>query len=518
MEFNMKKDIKSVIVAAALLLPFAAGAQNVTANEYIKAGSLWYNSQNSAGFAFAPLTNFNEVKVGYDYNKGDYKRQQQGDKESTINFNTNGAYNLGGFQLWGNFDYSNSTVNDARFNTMLYNPLRDMPYVVADSVYSKIKRQSYIFNFKGSSPVLWDFVSFGLNADYVAQTSAKQKDPRSTDYYYHIYVNPSVLFRLGSESNHFVGLNFNYKNSFERTAPTNSDSQTDQPIYIMKGLGYYTPGAVGGIGGINTFFYKGNSFGGGLQYAYMGGVEVMAEANYHYLVENAYQTPSKPEKMGSVKQNYYEGKVQMLYKGDNTHKVTASYFDKSSDGIEYVQVFDRSEDVQNWITLAKFVKSNYHLQKAAVNYDFFAPMQEKGYSWHAGAFVNYTKQDDEYYLPNTVLQAENIYFNVFAKKNFKLCKSSFLLAGLDFGYNSNLSGKWEFGGPEPNSVLIREWFNKDYAYLTSNYFTVGAAVNYSTAISSKMQLFVDAKAKYCKPSEDTFSDRWAMTFAVGIAF
>ena len=72
MNFNMRKNIKSVIVAAALLFPFAAAAQNVTANEYIKAGSLWYNSQNSAGFAFAPLTNFNEVKIGYDYNNGDY--------------------------------------------------------------------------------------------------------------------------------------------------------------------------------------------------------------------------------------------------------------------------------------------------------------------------------------------------------------------------------------------------------------------------------------------------------------
>ena len=137
MKFNMKRDIKSVIVAAALLLPFAAAAQSVTANEYIKAGSLWYNSQNSAGFAFAPLKNFNEVKVGYDYNNGDYKRQQQGDKESTINFNTNGAYNLNGFQLWGNFDYSNINVKDARFNTMLYNPLRDMPYMVADTVLVK---------------------------------------------------------------------------------------------------------------------------------------------------------------------------------------------------------------------------------------------------------------------------------------------------------------------------------------------------------------------------------------------
>lgn len=514
----MRKNIKSVIVAAALLFPFAAAAQNVTANEYIKAGSLWYNSQNSAGFAFAPLTNFNEVKIGYDYNNGDYKRQQQGTKESTIDFNTNGAYNLNGFQLWGNFDYSNTTVTDARFNTMLYDPLRDMPYMVADSVYSKIKRQSYSLGFKGSSPVLWDFMSFGLNADYIAQTSAKQNDPRSTDYYYHIYVNPSVLFRLGTGNRHFAGLSFNYRNSFERTEPTNSDSQRDQPVYIMKGLGYYTSGVVGGVGGIKTFFYKGNSMGGSLQYAYMGGVEVLAEANYRYLVENAYQTPTKPEKMGSVKQNYYEGKVQMLYKGANTHKVTAVYSNKNSDGVEYVQVYNKDENVQNWITIAKFIKSNYNMQKVSLNYDFFAPMQEKGYDWHAGAFVNYTKQDDEYYLPNTVMQAENLYFNLFAKKNFKVCKSSFLLAGLDFGYNANMSGKWAFGGPDPNSVVIREWLNKDYAYLTSNYYTIGAAVNYSTDVTSKVQLFVDAKAKYCKPSENAFSDRWAMTFAVGIAF
>ena len=77
--------------------------------------------------------------------------------------------------------------------------------------------------------------------------------------------------------------------------------------------------------------------------------------------------------MGSVKQNLYSVDLQLMYNcNDIVNKLSLGYFDKKTDGIEYVQEYDSSYEVQQWITLAQYVKSRYKLKVASLRYDFFA--------------------------------------------------------------------------------------------------------------------------------------------------
>lgn len=514
--------INKASLVCGLLLPFMVQAQeenkpivNPASIEFSKAKSLWFNTNNAAGLGIIPLTDYSEVSARYIFDKGNYKLQQEGDSENDIQFNANGALRLGETSLWGNFTFSNITTKDSRFNTMLFDPSRDMPYYVADPVSSEWKKQLYDLSLKASSPLLWDRLGLGCELDYTSKTGAKQNDPRSTSYYYSVSARPSLIYKINDRN--YFGINGVYENMFERIVPTNSNSQQDQQIFIMRGLGNFSPGVIGGLGGIGTFYYKSNKVGAAVQYGYHSNINILLDIKGHYKIEDAYQSPSKPQRMGSTEQRFIDGNLQVLTKGSYTSKVTLDYTEKNTDGVEYIQVIDNSYAVQKWVTIDKYIRSNYKFRGASVRYDLFCG-NEKGYSWKTGVDGEYSDMADEYYLPKSEFEAENIYASVFVKKNFTLGENRFLLFGVDLGYNSNLGGKFIYNGADPNSIIIEEFYNKDFAHLTSNYYSAGLNFNYSMVVGkSSTALFVSGDCKFLKPTEGS-GNRINTEFSLGFTF
>ncbi len=508
-----------------LSMSFVAVAQDNAANvvrqsniEMNLSRSLWFNSNNAAGISVAPLNKYSIVGLGYEMVSGDFKMTQDGEKENTVGFSTNGATNIGKTYLWGSFDYKNIVEKDSRFVTNLYDPHRDMPYYVGDTTLSKFKKQVYDLNVKVAFPQLANFLTTGCELQYTTRTGAKQLDPRSVTYYLTVSAKPSFLFEISE--NHHLGLNVNYEYLYERSTFNRSDTEVDCPVFIMRGLGNYTSDMVSGSVGVGTFFYKGNKIGGGLQYGYNGNgsFSALLDAQYTYKVEDVFQTPTKAESMGSTIQNLWSGKLQLMNDGDSfLNKVTVSYLNRATDGIEYIQELDQSFEVSEWVTLAKYVRSGYSYKEAAVNYEIY---RKKGndYSWRAGFDGQYSDKFDEYYLPASTLKAENLFFNIYGKKNFSLCKKSALLAGLNVGYNANLEGEYNYSGSYADSRVVTEMYANDILYMSSDYVKFGAELCFSTLVGAKTSLFLKAKCQYYSPSDSAFDKRVYTDFTLGITF
>lgn len=514
-----------IIISAVLLywlLPVMVQAQDdnnaivhPAAIEFSHVKSLWFNTNNAAGLAINPLSKYSQVHSMIKHDNGDFKFQQQGSKETDIQFNANGALQLKGFSLWGDFTFSNINTKGSRFNTMLYEPFRQMPYYVGDPVSSDWRKQLYNLRMKFATPIMNDLFAFGCEIDYTSKTGAKQNDPRSTSYYYSISARPGILVKVNDK--HYLGVNGEYENMFERTIPTNSNSQQDQPVYIMRGLGNYFSGMIGGVGGLGTFYYKSDKIGGGFQYGYHGNVNVLLDLGYSMKIEDAFQSPSKPQNMGSTKQTVMTGNLQFIKEGNYTSKVTLDYFDRNTDGIEYIQVLDKTYEVQKWVTVQKYVRSNYTLKGASVKYDLIKG-NESGYSWRVGVSGEYTDLNDIYYLPRSIFQAENMFGSIYGKKNFKTGEKSFLVIGLNAGYNTNIDGSFDYNGADPNSVVIKEFYEKDYAYLTSDYYRTGLSFTYSVAVGKKSNaIFVNGDYQLMKPKSGSDSRSNAF-LSVGFTF
>ena len=515
------KRLYILLMAFGLSLPATVSAQEAVREPQIEmnlARSLWWSSNNAAGMSVMPLSKYSVVGLGYEMTSGDFKLTQDGEKENTVGFNTNGATSVGKTQLWGTFDYRNIVEKDASFITNLYDPHRDMPYYVADEVMSKFKKQSYDLGVKAAFPQLWGFVTPGMDLQYTTQTGAKQRDPRSVTYYLTVKAAPSLLFELSGRSS--LGLTFNYEYLYERSTFNRSDTEVDYPVFIMRGLGNYTSGVVSGSVGVGTFFYKGNRIGGGMQYGYTNNDDFSAlvDVKYSYKVEDAFQTPTKKQNMGSTKQDLWGVDVQLLNDGEvYMKKLAISFLDRKTEGIEYVQELDSSFDVAEWVTLAKYVRSKYSFRNLGLRYDMYAK-KGSGYSWMAGVEMKHSKQSDKYLLPVSSLEADNFFWNLYAKKNFELCEKSSLLAGVNLGYNSNLEGEYNYTGAYETSETVTRMYNNDFMYLVSDYYRFGAEATYSTFVSDLTSLFVKAQFQYWAPKGSEFDNRSYTGLTVGITF
>ncbi|MDD2293542.1 MAG: hypothetical protein PHD07_04940 [Bacteroidales bacterium] len=502
----MKKYIIiSVIALSAIFNAQAQGSKTITyptALEINQAQALWFNTSNAAGMIVTPLNNYNTLSVGYNVKNGEYRLQQEGNQQA-LKINTSGATNLGKARLWGEFTYQNITETDTRYNTTMLDVVPDMPYFVGDPNISYWKKQSYNMSVKAASPVLWDLVAFGASANYFTKNGAKQIDPRSESFKYGISVEPAVVFTLGTK--HSIGLTFLYLNSFERTVPVNSNNQQDQIAYIMRGVGNYTDGVVGSLSGMGTFYYKTNKIGTSLQYNFNGDRSaLLAEVKSSFQVVDVFQTPTKPRRMGTTAQMLMGGNIQYINNGDDfTSKVTLDGYHKNNNGIEYIQEIDATYEVQQWVTIAKFIRSRYVFNAATLKFDLYRNSDE-GYDWMAGAQGIFSDRTDEYILPHSTFTAKNVYGELFGKKNIMAGDNSVLI-GINAGYNFNLGGGYDYNGAEPTSKVVKDLYERDNAILCANYYQVGLDIKASFPIGKSTALYIAGNCQYLR-SNDTMND------------
>jgi len=508
---NMKRYF--LISMMALGIALGAAAQGSTTDypamvEFDKIQSAWFNSANAAGMTVDPLARYSDLSLGYTLGRGDFRLQPEGNP-NILDIATSGATSLGRGYVWGSFNYRNYSANDTRFNTMTLNLEDDLPFIVSDANVSPWKKQRYDLSMKASSPLLGDVVALGVAASYFTESGAKQVDPRCTDYEYGVKVEPGLAIHFGG---HTIGLSGLYRNGSIREVPVNSNSQQDQVAYILRGLGNFSDAVVGSLSGIGTFYYKRNQVGGSLQYGFAGsGLKVLAEGGYSYQVVDAFQTPTKPRRMGSTVQQMVRGKAQVIAEGDDwLHKITVEGFNRKTDGIEYMQSLS---DI--WFTLRSYVRSNYELWRVAVGYDVFRK-NEAGYDWTAGVRGFYDDRNDVYLLPSSVMNWRNVTGEAYAKKNWMAGDIS-VLTGLRCAYRKNLSAQYNYGGAESGSVIITEFYQKDFAYNTADAFRAGATVNVAFPLGGRTAMYCQLDGDFAKPL-NLDGNRLFATFTVGFTF
>ena len=511
MKTNMKRYFLISVMALGVALSAAAqgsGTDYPARVELVKAQSAWFNSANAAGMTIDPLAVYHDLSFGYGLGRGDFRLQPEGNT-NTLDIFTSGATSLGRGQVWGAFNYRNISAKDTRFNTMTLNLEDDLPFVVSDANVSPWKKQRYDMSMKASTPLVGDLVAFGISANYFTESGAKQVDPRCTDYEYGITAEPSVAFHFGG---HTIGLSGIYRNGGVREVPVNSNSQQDQVAYILRGLGNYTDAVVGSLSGIGTFYYKRNLYGGSLQYGFGGrDLKLLAEGGYSYQMVDAFQTPTKPQRMGSTIQQKIFGKAQILAESETVlSKVTVEGFHRTTEGVEFLQ-----ELGVEWQTIGKYIRSNYDLWHLALGYDFFRK-GEAGYNWMAGARAAYDEHNDKYILPASEMNYKNLTGELYAKKNWLIGEVS-VLAQIRGAFRKNLEANYQYGGAEPNSVVVKEFYQKDFEYNTAGCWKAGAGINVAFPLGGRTAMFCALEGDYLQPL-NLDSKRLLGTLTIGFTF
>lgn len=493
--------------------------KNVVTEEGNFRQALWFGSDNVAGLGFSPLYKYNDLSLSYNGSFGSFSRAQESTKSNAVVLNAEGSYKLGGFWLWGKFGFNNIFDKGVRFNANRYEVPENNPYYYADNYSSPWKRQEYDLAVKMASPVLWNFVSFGIGIDYLTKVGAKQLDPRTENYKYKVAVAPSVVFAIGS---HRIGLDGYFRYDKERSVPSINNGMFDQSVFICSGLGECQLGKVGGNDGQKTWFYKTKEYGGGLQYSFDGELALLLNLNYHKKVEDASQNPVRPKRMGSIDENILKGDFQIIFGDNKSNKFLLEGLYSSTSGIEYVQELAGEAKNQYYSVVSSNIMSHFKRLSACLSYDhLFGNDDPRGYSWKVAGKLQFDRRSSSYLFPESLFSASSAFAELEGAGHFKF-KSSSLLVGVNFRYNMGLSGDYFYGGTRKDSEL-QNLYLWDLAYYKASYLKPGLSLAY-TLNSRKVNYKFCLSGDYYKPLNfdkalsQARVDKLVAKFSFGIIF
>lgn len=517
---NIKyKTLILLVFSSLALLGFAQDEnQSPAAIEKMKLNWIWNKTSNAAGLKMDNSQTYTSLSGGYDMTSGNFHRVMNGEKQNSLAVKSEGGANVNNFYFWGKFNYSRDAIKDAKFNASIIDPYRGMPYFVADTNTSNWNNQHYELEFKINFPEINDKLALGISGEYYTSIGAKQRDVRTENYYMQLVLRPGMIYSINRQ-NH-IGLNLEYYSLKEESSMSNVNVYVDQPYYELHGLGT----AIIGIGSGRPTNYVGNSFGGGIQYNYSGAINLMLTSNYSAKVEDAEISFTNPRPDGSVVEKVWHNKAMLnttTDDGNNSHYLEVEYLIRNRDGIEYITKYDDSEGFGGYLTLLKNIRSTYANKDLKVGYTW-TKNQENEYTWLAGGKLNYTKFDDEYILPNSIRNGENISGELFGKRNFTLSDklSKRLIIGASFLYNKNLSGNYTYGGAFKEYPIHSQLMMVDNYYHNSDYYTGKLSGVYSQKIkeANDINLFVKANFLFSKADSYDFSDRKTISLSVGCTF
>lgn len=509
---NYMKSCLLVVIACFVSMVGAAQGFSPAAMEQLKTKRLWSHSQNAAGMPFDDIQNYSNVILGYDLQDGNYCRPQEGQKETIVGVSSEGFINLKNAYVWGAFNFAQNNLTDAGYNASIADPFRGMPYYIADQHLSKWRNQYYDLKFRAATPLFGNHWALGLEGNYVATLAAKQRDPRVDTRFYTLELTPGITYRLNNS--HKFGASFKYSSIKEDSRMSNVNSYVDQDYYILYGLGT----AIKGIGSGVTSNYIGDRFGGALQYNFsMPSFNLLLEGSYDVKAETVQQSYTTPKKIAGVKDKTAHVSLTMIQEGKNyTNYMRTTYTNRNIDGIQYISQRDNSESQSGWVELYNNIRSTYKTQTASLNY---ALSRNRGneYSWKAELNVNYTNQDDEYLMPNSVQNAENLSLGLGGKKNFVLGNSlnRRILIDVHIAYNKNLGG--EYVADYPTVTELQQGLTN---YYTCNYYRIGGSVTYSQQVSEnrRMNLFAKVVFDRVNTSDYDYDGRTYLSISLGCNF
>ena len=480
---NYMKSNLLVVIACFISMAGAAQGFSPAAMEQLKVQRLWAHSQNAAGMVFDDVQNYSNVILGYDLQDGNYCRPQEGQKETVVGVSSEGFINLKNAYVWGVFNFAQKNMTDAGYNASIADPFRGMPYYIADQHLSKWRNQYYDLKFR----------------------------------FYTLELTPGITYRL-NDSQKF-GASFKYSSIKEDSRMSNVNVYVDQDYYILYGLGT----AIKGIGSGVTSNYIGDRFGGAIQYNFSTpSFNLLFENSYDIKAETVQQSYTTPKKTASVKDKTARISLTMVQEGkDYTNYVKTTYTNRNIDGIQYISQRDNSESQSGWLDLYNNIRATYKTQTSSLNY---ALSRNRGneYSWKVELDVNYIKQDDEYLMPNSVQNAENLSLGLGGKKNLVLGNSMNrrLLIDIHAAYNHNLGGRYVYGGSHADYLTVTELQQGVTNYYTCDFYRIGGSVTYSQQVkdSKRMNLFAKVAFDRVNTSDYDYDGRTYLSVSLGCNF
>lgn len=468
---------KALISLTLCLLSFGAGAQlslpDPTSLRLENERAWMTASGNAAGLVTDSLKSHSSVSLRYLYGTGEYRLLPEGKSVSDFSFDTEGAVKAGKVKLWGHFSYDYIASEGSSYNTLLYDPFDTrFLYSVADSVESGWRRQAYNLEFKAAMPLARDKVIGGLHVAYTDRIAAKQNDPRAESYHYSIALTPSLIFR-GHKGN--FGFHLHYANTFERSTPTLSNTEVNQMVYVLRGLGNYIDNVVGG-NSMKTMYFRCNSMGAGVQYEGTGRLPWLLHADLRYHLTNITESATQPRLQGRTR--LFEANLGWDMRFGRGHRAGIAFSHSGTTGVEPTTVLNMDGI---WEVLSELPQCKYSKNLLTLSWDKTVGSVHD-WKWVFHAALSYESENDSYAQPNCVFAWSALKPRVRAEWRQVFRGGAALRLGAELGGGKNLSSEYRYDGVHPDGKPASVWYPHEISILGADYMQEALSIGFTVPL------------------------------------
>ncbi len=381
-------------------------------HDLIQITNQWLSLENASALSISDIKVYGNSELGYQDNKGDYHRAQEGNRQNGLYFSSERFSKINNkWTAWGSFKFKMNSEYERSWSNV-FHTYNHSPYLFGDSVKAKYDTQFFDLHAKLSRKIdeRW---AVGIGLDYFAGDMSRQRDARTRTFLANYAAIPSVTFKLSDK--HTVGLTTSIRYEKEKM-PGITTVQTDPKIDYYFFLGNENTFSV--LDGYKGFDreYTNLDYSVGLQYNYK-------DASFDWL--NSIKFKSKKQQIfGSERESpgSYASQTLSIISKSNVFlekkllniSFSGNYNLGSAD--EFLQELrtDTATSTTNtstkWVTLYAY---NNRYTTDSYNVDLNISLRNllkngTDYSWTAAVDGQFYGFSNKYYLPYSAVETQGM--------------------------------------------------------------------------------------------------------------
>lgn len=500
-------DIRKLIILSVFLGVAHAYAQDTTvrSNRVMEQVSpittLLTESYTSPSlYPFSRKYNYSLLAANLEDSKKDLYLRQEGSGNKALRINSESFLkNLNGISLWGKAYYTNEKVKQVNFNeTLDYQYV--YPYVMADTVGGDLNAETY--HFGGGLSKKIGGLRYGIQGSFRGIQSYRDRDPRPKNISSDIDFSVSVAKELNKQKALSLDLKlrkYNQNNSLQFV------NELGFPlVYHDAGLGVYNELLAGTR---MQAYYKGLSLGAQLNFlpTDLKGLSVQLGFN-RFNVDK--ELSSISTNISEAKENHaylllaYHSQVQnhsFLVRLKGTY-VKREGLEATFANTGDVSLYKVSEEVR------------YDREKLNIKLDATYGKTAKSLSWFLGVDGAFGTDNERYILPDRFIDYQTASVGVFASLAKSVGKTTL---SLDMRANQlkALNSDYSWGNIDTRKGIY-QMLNANYAYLTSDVFSISSSLRADFPLNNKLGAFAKVKGMSARYVGDNKGSELLFSFGV----
>lgn len=418
--------------------------------------------------------------------------QQKGNGLDHYSFHVTSNFSIDSANyVWGNVRYKNGTRKNVKWNEGSdYDKI--FPYVMADSIGGNLSLEEYYVE-GGYNRKMKNF-NFGIKADYRALIEYRNRDPRPKNIISDLNFGLGISSKITQEKR--IALNV-LLNKYSQANELKFFNQLGNPeVFHFNGLGIYN----------NLFknnnkrvYYDGNGYGVQLAYLNASKKGLMGSVGFSTTSIDKILTNLQSLVSSTTNENKYSFNISYstpdlsFFKGIKLSSEVRNR--KGTEGIFF------NETSSNYRKIGEATRYHYDVKTVELSSLFEIIKNKKVQNLSLSPYINYFSSTEKYIEPFIKQSIEKLTLGLNTNLFYQLNDKTLINFKTDIGVNNNLNNQWVTNHTY-QKPSIEEMMNKNYAYLTSNYWFINLSYRHNYVLNDKYTLFLESNYKYASFKQD----------------